>query len=78
MNDIKISVIMPIYNTGIYLQTAIESILNQTFRDFELILVDDGSTDGSSELCDKYAKKIFVLKFCIRRMEEYVMQEMLQ
>ena len=48
---------MPIYNTGIYLQTAIESILNQTFRDFELILVDDGSTDGSSELCDKYAKK---------------------
>ena len=55
--DIKISVIMPVYNSGKYLSTAVESILNQSFKDIELILVDDGSTDGSSEICDEYALK---------------------
>lgn len=54
---IKISVIMPIYNAGIYLKTAIESILNQDLRDIELLLVDDGSTDGSSLCCEQYALK---------------------
>lgn len=48
---------MPVYNSGIYLKTAVESILNQSLKEIELILVDDGSTDGSSEQCDGYAKK---------------------
>lgn len=48
---------MPVYNAGQYLSTAIDSILKQSFKEFELILVDDGSSDGSSELCDKYAQK---------------------
>ncbi len=48
---------MPVYNSGKYLKTAVESILSQSLTDFELILVDDGSTDGSSEVCDKYASK---------------------
>lgn len=48
---------MPVYNSGIYLRTAVDSILNQSFKDIELILVDDGSTDGSSECCDEYAKQ---------------------
>lgn len=52
---IKISVIMPVYNSGKYLDIAVRSILTQSLRDIELILVDDGSTDGSSEQCDKYA-----------------------
>lgn len=43
----RISIIAPVYNTGIYLQDCINSILNQSFKDFELLLVDDGSTDGS-------------------------------
>lgn len=52
-----ISVIVPVYQVKAYLPSCIESILTQTFPDFELILIDDGSTDGSGEICDKYAKK---------------------
>lgn len=48
---------MPVYNSGEYLKTAVESILSQSLKEIELILVDDGSTDGSSERCDEYAKK---------------------
>lgn len=53
----KISVIVPVYNVEKYLGRCIDSILNQTFRDFELILVDDGSPDKCGEICDDYAKK---------------------
>lgn len=52
-----ISVIVPIYNTEKYLHRCIDSILNQTFTDFELLLVNDGSVDKSGEICDEYAKK---------------------
>ena len=52
-----ISVIMPVFNTKQYLVQAIESVINQTFQDWELILVDDGSFDSSENMCDDYAKK---------------------
>ena len=55
--DVKVSVIMPVYNAGGYLRGAIDSVLAQTFEDFELILVDDGATDGSGAVCDEYAAK---------------------
>ena len=51
---VEISIIVPVYNVEEYLEGCIESILNQTFKDFELILVNDGSTDKSSEICNKY------------------------
>lgn len=51
------SVIVPIYKVEKYLERCIESMLSQTFSDFELILVDDGSPDKCPEICDKYAKK---------------------
>ena len=52
----KISVIVPVYKVEPYLRRCIDSILGQTFRDFELILVDDGSPDGCPVICDEYAK----------------------
>ena len=51
-----ISVIVPVYNVEKYIDKCVQSILNQTYTDFELILVDDGSTDKSGEMCDEYAK----------------------
>lgn len=52
-----ISVIVPVYNVELYLEACIQSILNQTYYDLEIILVDDGSTDNSGEICDTYQKK---------------------
>ncbi|MFW0893120.1 glycosyltransferase family 2 protein [Clostridium perfringens] len=53
----KISIIVPLYNSEKYLDKCIKSILNQTFKNFELILVNDGSKDKSLEICNKYEKK---------------------
>lgn len=52
-----IAVVIPVYNAKRYLRQCIESVLNQTFQDFCLVLVDDGSTDGSGQICDTYAAK---------------------
>lgn len=52
-----ISVIVPIYNVEKYLKKSVDSILNQDFNDYEILLIDDGSTDQSSIICDEYAKK---------------------
>lgn len=53
----KISVIVPVYKAETYLRRCVNSILAQTFQDFEVLLIDDGSPDKSGEICDEYAKK---------------------
>ena len=53
----KISVIVPVYNIEEYLERTLESLVNQTYKNLEIILINDGSTDSSKEICDKYKKK---------------------
>ena len=56
-NKIAISVIVPVYNAEAHLRKCLNSILHQTFKNIEVIVVNDGSTDSSGEICDQYAKE---------------------
>ena len=56
-SEVFLSVIVPVYNAGKYLKTCLDSLVTQTFRDMEIILVDDGSTDSSAEVCDSCASE---------------------
>ena len=57
MSNVVISVIVPVYNAEKYLSRCIDSILVQRFNDLELLLIDDGSKDGSGKICDEFAEK---------------------
>lgn len=56
-NTIAVSIIMPVYNSEKYLKSCVDSILSQDFDSYELLLIDDGSTDGSPEICDDVARR---------------------
>ena len=58
----KISVIVPVYKTEATLPRCIDSVLAQTYRDFELLLVDDGSPDRAGEICDEYAARYDIIR----------------
>ena len=71
MDAPKISVLIPLYNRKHYIAQAVDSVLNQTFTDWELIIRDDGSTDGSAEFVEeRYAEQIASGKIKLRRNEE--------
>ncbi len=57
MSNPKISILIPVYNVDRYLKKCLDSISTQTFKDFEVILVDDGSTDDCGRICDEYTRK---------------------
>ncbi len=57
-----LSIIVPVYNVKKYLKQCLDSILNQNFQDFELVLVNDGSTDGSEKICQEYAQRYSKIK----------------
>ena len=55
--DVLVSIVVPVYNVSEYLPVFIESIIRQTYFCWELLLVDDGSTDSSGSICDNYARR---------------------
>lgn len=65
----KVTVLMPVYNGEKHLEKAIESILTQTFRDFEFIIIDDGSTDGTPTILARYQQKDSRMRVCYQKNE---------
>ena len=50
-----VSILVPVYNTAPFLKECVESLTNQTYRDLQIVLINDGSTDGCGEICDTYS-----------------------
>ena len=69
MNKVKVSVVIPVYNAEKYLRDTLESVLNQTFRDIEILCVDDGSTDRSLEILHDYSQKDSRIKILYQKVE---------
>ena len=68
MDTCKVSIIVPVYKVEQYLSRCVSSILSQTFADFELLLIDDGSPDRCGEICDEWHLRIIVSEYFIRRL----------
>ncbi len=75
MGEIKISIIVPVYNGQKYIRTCLDSILNQTYKNIELIIINDGSTDETDKICKEYEIKDDRIKYLYKKMKEYQLQE---
>lgn len=71
---VKVSIVIPVYNRKNFLTVCIKSMLAQSFEDFEICLVDDGSTDGTGLLCDELAEKDTRSEYCMCKMAEQPMR----
>lgn len=69
-NNPLVTVIVPVYKVEPYLRRCLDSIVNQTYKNLEIILIDDGSPDNCGVICDEYAEMINVLRLFIRKMAE--------
>ena len=69
MSKIKVSVIVPVFNVEEYLSTSLDSILNQTLKNIEIICINDGSTDASLDILENYAKKDARIKIISKKNE---------
>lgn len=74
MNE-KLSVIIPVYNAEKYLDRCVLSVLRQTYRNLEIILVDDGSTDNSSQMCDTWSERDQRIKVIHKKMKDLELPE---
>ena len=77
MSNPKISVIIPVYNVEKYLNRCLDSIVNQTLEDIEVICVNDGSTDNSLQILKEYASKDSRIKIVDKKMKDWDIQEKL-
>lgn len=77
MNDL-ITIVVPIYNVEKYINDCIQSIINQTYKNLQIILVDDGSKDNCPKICDKYKQKDSRIEVIHKKMVDYLMLEMLE
>lgn len=71
-----ISIIVPVYNVECYLERCINSLINQTYKNIEIVLVDDGSTDKSGIICDGFRKQDGRVRVIHKKMGDYQMQGM--
>ena len=74
----RISVVVPVYNVEQYLEKCVNSIINQTYKNLEIILVDDGATDKSGKLCDELAKLDNRIMVYHKKMVVYQMLEIME
>lgn len=70
MKNIKVSVVVPVYNVEPYLDRTMESLLEQTLKEIEIIMVDDESPDNCPAICDQYAKQYPNIKVIHKKMQD--------
>lgn len=74
--QVEISIIVPVYNVEKYLERCLKSLISQTFENYEIILIDDGSSDNSGKICDDYAKRYEKIRVIHQKMQDSLQHEM--